>query len=326
MQPSNAPSAAALAEMLIDADRVAEAIELLRPLRELHDPVLETRLAEALFVTGEAAEALAILDEVCDHYDVQTKELAGADWEALKKRAGEASRLRDDVYAEMHGREATIELAARAGNLDAGAGVNYKLLGARLAATGERIADVLGSRRPRRPSGAGARYSTRSRQRARPRARRLRELRSGRSRPRARRSSARARPTGDVSPRSSGWAPRWTTRRSRCIAARRDSRCRRRAGRARGGRTRLAGADRRRTPRGVAVGAAVRAPARRPRRARRRDPDPADRRARDRHRTVRGRRASTPTITAATTRAPASRPMAARSRRSRSCSTSASTA
>jgi tetratricopeptide (TPR) repeat protein len=143
MQPSHAPSAAALAEMLIDAERVAEAIELLRPLRTLRDPVLEMRLAEALFVTGEAAEALPILDQVCDHYDVQMKELAGAGWEALKERAGEASRLRDDVYAEMHGREATIELAARAGHLDAGAGVNYKLLGARLAATGERIADVL---------------------------------------------------------------------------------------------------------------------------------------------------------------------------------------
>jgi tetratricopeptide (TPR) repeat protein len=143
LQPSHAPSAAALAGMLIDAERFAEAIELLRPLRDLHDPVLETRRAEALFVTGEAAEALAILDEVCDHYDVRLKELAGPDWQALTERAGEASRLRDDVYAELHGREATIELAARAGNLDAGAGVNYKLLGARLAATGERIADVL---------------------------------------------------------------------------------------------------------------------------------------------------------------------------------------
>jgi tetratricopeptide (TPR) repeat protein len=143
MQPTNAPSAAALAEMLIDAERLQEAIELLRPLRDLRDPVLETRLAEALFVTGEGAEALAILDEVCDHYDVRMKELAGADWQALVERAGEASRLRDDVYAELHGREATIELAARAGKLDAGAGVNYKLLGARLAATSERIADVL---------------------------------------------------------------------------------------------------------------------------------------------------------------------------------------
>jgi tetratricopeptide (TPR) repeat protein len=143
MQPNNAPSAAALAEMLIDAERLAEAIELLRPLRDLRDPVLGTRLAEALFVTGEAAEALAILDEVCDHYDVRMKELAGADWQALVERAEEASRLRDDVYAELHGREATIELAARAGKLDAGAGVNYKLLGARLAAKGERIAEVL---------------------------------------------------------------------------------------------------------------------------------------------------------------------------------------
>lgn len=142
MRPGSAQSAASLAEMLIDADRPAEAIELLRPLRDLHDPLLETRLAEALFVTGEAAEALAILDGVCDHYDVQMKELAGADWQELSARAGEASRLRDDVHAELHGREATIELAARAGKL-AEAGVNYKLLGARLAATGERIAEVL---------------------------------------------------------------------------------------------------------------------------------------------------------------------------------------
>jgi hypothetical protein len=51
--------------------------------------------------------------------------------------------LRDDVYADLHGREATIELAAAAGRLDARAGVNYRLLGARLASVSGRVADVI---------------------------------------------------------------------------------------------------------------------------------------------------------------------------------------
>lgn len=132
-RPREVKRVEALADLLITAERLEEVIELLQPLRELEDPALETKLAEALYVSGKPEEALAILDPVCALYDAQLKQLSPADWQSLKARADDASRLRDDVYAELHGREATIELHAAAGKLDARAGVNFKLLGARLA-------------------------------------------------------------------------------------------------------------------------------------------------------------------------------------------------
>lgn len=141
--PRDPKAAIALAELLIAAERPGEAITLLEPLLDLHDPEVETRLAEALFVSDRAEEALALLDGVCELYDAQLQQLSPADWQALKARADEAMRLRDDVYAELHGREATIELAAAAGKLDARAGVNYRLLGAQLAVKSQRIAEVL---------------------------------------------------------------------------------------------------------------------------------------------------------------------------------------
>ena len=141
--PDDHAAIGALAEQLIAADRLDEVIALLQPLRADGDPELDTRLAEALFVQGKTEDALAILDEVCETYDAQMKRVYGYEWQALRERAAVAERLRADAYAELHGREATIELAAAAGKLDATAGVNYRLLGARLAATSDRLADEL---------------------------------------------------------------------------------------------------------------------------------------------------------------------------------------
>ena len=136
--------ALALAELLITTEQLDDAIALLRPLAHVHDREVKARLAEALFLRGESEEALAILDEVCAQYEAQLREpWSVPDRQGLISRAEHASRLRDDVYAELHGREATIELAAAAGRLDARAGVNYRLLGARLASQSQRVAEVL---------------------------------------------------------------------------------------------------------------------------------------------------------------------------------------
>jgi tetratricopeptide (TPR) repeat protein len=140
--PQDAAALAALADLLIGDERIEDVIALLDP-RRGEDPVLDTRLAEALYLHDRHDRALAILDEVCALYETQLKRGIASDWQALKARAEDADRLRNDVYAEVHGREATIELAAAAGKLDARAGVNYRLLGARLATTSDRIADVL---------------------------------------------------------------------------------------------------------------------------------------------------------------------------------------
>ena len=143
MRPREVAPVLALAGALIDSEQIEEAIAVLRPWQAAGDPEIDTRLAEALFVHGDSEEALALLDGACAAFDAQLKHLYAGDWQALKDRADEAHRLRDDVYAELHGREATIELAAAGGKLDARAGVNYRLLGERLAATSERLADVL---------------------------------------------------------------------------------------------------------------------------------------------------------------------------------------
>ncbi len=142
-RPREIKPIAVLAELLIGAERIDETIALLRGVRDLEDPSLETRLAEAMYVAGKSQEALAILDPICAYYDAQLKQLSAGDWQALKNRADDASRLRDQVYGELHGREATIELHAARGNLDPRAGVNYRLLGAQLATKSARLADVL---------------------------------------------------------------------------------------------------------------------------------------------------------------------------------------
>ena len=142
MVPREIQPLLSLAAILIDTERIEEAIALLRPWQAAGDPEIDTRLGEALFVHGDNEEALELLDGACAAYDAQMKQFSG-DWQTLRDRAEEAHRLRDDVYAEMHGREATIDLHAAAGKLDASAGVNYRLLGERLAAKSDRIADVL---------------------------------------------------------------------------------------------------------------------------------------------------------------------------------------
>jgi tetratricopeptide (TPR) repeat protein len=135
---------AALAAHLIDAERIDEAIATLEPYRAAGDPTLQHRLAEALLVRGDREPALELLDQVCAYYHRELKQMMSlGEWNALKSRADEASRLRDDIYAEIHGREATIELAAAEHQLDGSAGVNYRLLGSQLATKSDRIADVL---------------------------------------------------------------------------------------------------------------------------------------------------------------------------------------
>jgi tetratricopeptide (TPR) repeat protein len=132
--PRAVPPARELAQLLIKAAAFDDAIALVGRFADDRDRELEALRAEALFLRGDSREALAILDEVCARYEAELREpWSTTDRHGLIARAEDARRLRADVYAELHGREATIELAAAAGRLDARAGVNYRLLGARLA-------------------------------------------------------------------------------------------------------------------------------------------------------------------------------------------------
>ena len=142
--PRDTTPALALAELLIATGQLDDAIGLLRPFAEARDREVDARLAEALFLRGDSTAALEILNDVCAQYEAQLREpWSVPDRQGLVSRAEHASRLRRDVYAELHGREATIELAAAAGRLDAHAGANYRLLGARLASLSTRVAEVL---------------------------------------------------------------------------------------------------------------------------------------------------------------------------------------
>ncbi|MDX2092698.1 MAG: hypothetical protein SFX73_32835 [Kofleriaceae bacterium] len=139
-RPREPHLAEALADILLEAERLDEVIALLEPLRALGDPEVDARYAEALHLLGRNDEAFEILDRVCREYEANLKRFPNG---GGHNRSEQAHRLRDDVYAELHGREATIELAAADGRLDARAGANYKLLGAQLATQSERIAEVL---------------------------------------------------------------------------------------------------------------------------------------------------------------------------------------
>ncbi|HEY1548245.1 MAG TPA: hypothetical protein VGG28_10510, partial [Kofleriaceae bacterium] len=141
---ADAAPARVLAELLIAAAKLDDAIAVLRRFDHAGDRELAALLGEALFLHGDSEQAFAILDDVCARYEAQLREpWSVPDRQGLIARAGHARRLRADVYADLHGREATIELAAASGILDARAGVNYRLLGGRLASVSERVAEVL---------------------------------------------------------------------------------------------------------------------------------------------------------------------------------------
>jgi tetratricopeptide (TPR) repeat protein len=160
--PKDVNAVLALTDLLLTAERVDEALELLQP-RRGDDAELDAKLGEVLFVHGDNEQAFALLDEVCNLYYAQLKQGLAVDFQALKTRYEHVDRLRQDVYAEMHGREATIELAAAEGKLDARAGVNYKLLGARLATKSGRIAEELALESPDATAARGERLLARSR-------------------------------------------------------------------------------------------------------------------------------------------------------------------
>jgi len=124
-----------LGSLLLGGGDAAGAVAVLEPHAKSDDAELQLRLGEALYAADRGKEALEILEQVHDYYESKLKHASFVDnFQALKDRFDEASRLRDDVFAELNGREATIDKHARGGGLDARAGVNYTLLGSSLAA------------------------------------------------------------------------------------------------------------------------------------------------------------------------------------------------
>lgn len=108
-----------LAELYLSNDDASAALALLESCPDLSEPALQLRLGEALYAADRATEALAILEQVHDYYEGSLKHASFVDdIEGIVASRDAARRLRDDVFAELRGREATIEKAARTGNLD----------------------------------------------------------------------------------------------------------------------------------------------------------------------------------------------------------------
>jgi tetratricopeptide (TPR) repeat protein len=139
--PGNAEVAADLAMLLTENEKAAEALELLGKLEDRTSPVVALRIGEALVALGRQEEALKAIAEVRDLYDYRLKHgmLQGDAYE-LREHMMQAARLYQEIQAELHGRESVVEEPASKGELDAGEGVNYELLGQSLMAESPCIA------------------------------------------------------------------------------------------------------------------------------------------------------------------------------------------
>lgn len=132
-----------LAQLMLSTHAADAAVALLEKHASWNFPQTQQCLGEALFAAGQSAKALELLEQVHDHYTAALKQASFVDnFQELRHALEAATRLRDDVFAEVHGREATIEKHARTASLDGRAGVNYRLLGQSLAASSDHVPDV----------------------------------------------------------------------------------------------------------------------------------------------------------------------------------------
>jgi len=97
-----------LAQLMLSTHAADAAVTLLEKPASWDFPEIQMCLGEALFAAGESARALELLEQVHDHYTAALKRASFVDnFEELRHALEAATRLRDDVFAELHGREAT---------------------------------------------------------------------------------------------------------------------------------------------------------------------------------------------------------------------------
>jgi tetratricopeptide (TPR) repeat protein len=128
--PRALAQALALAKLHAAEDDPASARDVLRPLVGLPSHELPMLLARMHFALGEHAEVLALLDPLVKQMKLELQgAIYGGARQDLFTEYQEAVHLHDETYALVHGREQVIEVAKTRGDLDAQAGVNYRLLG-----------------------------------------------------------------------------------------------------------------------------------------------------------------------------------------------------
>ncbi len=150
--------AAKVAAALVRLDRAGEALDVLAPLPEGADLSVELTRAQAMLAQGdpqEAARRFAAIRDDCESR--MRRAMSSHEWNYVQRLHGEASRLYDALYAELHGREGVVVEPAVRGRLDAHAGVNYRLLGQSLMVESPRRARHLHLRTPEQTAEAARR-------------------------------------------------------------------------------------------------------------------------------------------------------------------------
>ncbi|MBI3071410.1 MAG: hypothetical protein HYY84_04700 [Deltaproteobacteria bacterium] len=144
VDPRHQGAAVALAEIHLDRQEPNEAVAVLERFKETADLKTAVVLGRAYLFADNAAAAADLLGRVVEELQMQQrKAISGDEWAAAKRALDEVMPWHEEAVGAAYGREETINVAAARGDLDANAGVNYRLLGLRLAVQSERIADVL---------------------------------------------------------------------------------------------------------------------------------------------------------------------------------------
>ena len=133
--PRNLAAACALAQLQVDAGLAEAALVTVAPFLRAGDLDANMVAAQAHFAAGHLAAAAELAARVRDEARArQAGAMTPDDFQFARERYEEASRLWSDVHARLEGREQVVVAPARKGELDGGAGVNYRLLAESLMA------------------------------------------------------------------------------------------------------------------------------------------------------------------------------------------------
>src|SRR5262249_5574785 len=143
-RPGAAAQAHALARLLAARGDHEAVRATLLPFASHPSIDLRLLLAQALYEVGEHESVVALLKPtMADMRQELSGYMVQGSRNEFNAQYQEISRLHDDAYAAVHGRERVIESVAKQGQLNARAGVNYLLLGeARMAAPPKWTSDL----------------------------------------------------------------------------------------------------------------------------------------------------------------------------------------
>ena len=144
LEPDSDAARLELIFLRLENDRAAAAVEAYEELRGPVDMDHGLRLGRLLYGAGQLERAIEVLGDLRKQCDRGLRHASLVDnFEELKELHEDAGQLYDEAYAEVHGREATIQVHAENADLDGTAGVNYSLLGESLMVDAPRLARSL---------------------------------------------------------------------------------------------------------------------------------------------------------------------------------------